>query len=74
MLMCVLIWFRYRPKENVSREMAVQKKTRHSANQALFDDCVIRATEKPEGDTEEEFNRLFEAVKKIKKNVLIPPQ
>ena len=42
--------------------------------QTLFDDYVIRATEKPEGDTEEEFNRLFEAVEKIKKNVLIPPQ
>lgn len=74
MLMCVLIWFRNRPKENVSREMAVQKKTRHSANQALFDDYVIRATEKFNGDAEKEFNRLFEVVEKIKKNILIPPQ
>ena len=54
--------------------MAVQKKTRNSANQALFDDYVIRAIEKLEGNTEEEFNRLFEAGEKIKKNVLIPPQ
>lgn len=54
--------------------MVVQKKIRHSANRALFDDYVIRATEKLECNTEEEFNRLFEAVEKIKKNVLIPPQ
>jgi len=43
-------------------------------NRALFDDYVIRAAEKLDGDTEEEFARLFDVVEKIKKNVLIPPQ
>jgi hypothetical protein len=54
--------------------MVVQKKIRYSVNRALFDDYVIRAAEKLDGDTEEEFARLFDVVEKIKKNVLIPPQ
>lgn len=50
--------------------MVVQKKIRHSVNRALFDDYVIRAAEKLDGDTEEEFARLFDVVEKLRKTFL----